>query len=95
MSNGSSSNGTLILVLGILSLVLCGLLGPVAWIMGNNALRNIDAGLGDPNERGMVVAGRILGIIATVLLIVGLLGACLYFVMIIGMLGMIRTAGSP
>lgn len=57
MSNGSSSNGTLILVLGILSLVLCGLLGPVAWIMGNNALRNIDAGLGDPMSEGWWLQG--------------------------------------
>jgi phosphotransferase system glucose/maltose/N-acetylglucosamine-specific IIC component len=75
MSNGSgsSSNATLILVLGILSLVCCGLLGPVAWIMGNNALRDIDAGLGNPNDRGLVVAGRILGIIATVLLVLGIL----------------------
>ena len=30
--------GTTILVLGILSLVLCGLLGPFAWNMGNQAL---------------------------------------------------------
>jgi len=73
MSNGSSSNATLILVLGILSLVCCGLLGPVAWIMGNNALRDIDAGIGNPNDRGLVVAGRILGIIATVLLILAVL----------------------
>jgi len=63
MSNGSSSNATLILVLGILSLVCCGLLGPVAWIMGNNAMRDIDAGIGNPNDRGLVVAGRILGVI--------------------------------
>ncbi len=55
MSNGSSSNATLILVLGILSLVCCGLLGPVAWIMGNNALREIDAGIGNPSDRGLVV----------------------------------------
>jgi hypothetical protein len=73
MSNGSSYNPTLILVLGILSLVCCGLLGPVAWIMGNNALREIDAGMGNPSDRGMVVAGRILGIIATVLMVLGIL----------------------
>src|SRR5690242_11171194 len=28
--------GTLILVLGILSIVTCGFLGPIAWIMGSN-----------------------------------------------------------
>ena len=34
--------GTTILVLGILSLVVCQLLGPVAWVMGNNAIAEID-----------------------------------------------------
>ena len=32
-------NGTTILVLGILSLVFCGLCGPFAWVMGNTAMR--------------------------------------------------------
>jgi phosphotransferase system glucose/maltose/N-acetylglucosamine-specific IIC component len=95
MSNGSgsSSNATLILVLGILSLVCCGLLGPVAWIMGNNALRDIDAGLGNPNDRGLVVAGRILGIIATVLLVLGILiyGA----IFLLAILGGMTTLWSP
>ena len=40
--------GTTILVLGILSLVVCGILGPFAWSMGNKALREINA---DPTAR--------------------------------------------
>lgn len=72
MSNGSGSyNPTLILVLGILSIVVCGPLGIAAWIMGNNALRELDQGFGDPNSRGLIVAGRVLGIIGVVLTIVG------------------------
>lgn len=63
--------GTLILVLGILSLVICGFLGPVAWVMGNNALAEIDQNPGAYTNRGQVQAGRICGIIATVLLILG------------------------
>lgn len=66
-------NGTKILVLGILSLVLCQVLGPVAWVMGNNALREIDAAGGVAANRGNVVAGRVCGIIASVLLILGVL----------------------
>ena len=66
--------GTTILVLGILSLVICGLLGPVAWIMGQKAIREMD---GDPTtswaNRGKVNAGRICGIIATALLVVGVI----------------------
>jgi len=60
--------GTTILILGILSLVVCGLLGPVAWIMGNNALAEIDRTPTAYANRGNVQAGRICGIIATVLL---------------------------
>lgn len=65
----SSGRGTLILVLGILSIVICGLLGPVAWIMGNNALSDIRAGRLDPSEQGLVVAGKVCGIVSTCLIL--------------------------
>jgi hypothetical protein len=69
--------GTTILVLGILSLVICGLLGPVAWVMGSNALQEIDRNPLAYSNRGSVVAGKICGIVATVLLAIGILGAIL------------------
>ena len=59
------SRGTLILVLGILSIVLCGFLGPVAWIMGSNDLKEIRAGRMDPEGEGTTNGGRICGIIGT------------------------------
>jgi len=62
---------TLILVLGIVSLVVCGPLGIAAWLMGNTDLREMDAGRMDPAGRAMTNAGRICGIIAVILLIVG------------------------
>jgi len=65
--------GTLILVLGILSLVVCQPLGIAAWIMGNGDLKQIDAGTMDPTGRGTTNAGRICGIIGTVLLIIGVI----------------------
>lgn len=84
MSNGSGNpNATLILVLGILSIICIPLLGPVAWIMGNNALKELDQGFGDPNARGLVVAGRILGIIGTVLLVL----SCVYAVLMFALFG--------
>lgn len=67
--------GTTVLVLGILSLVICGLLGPVAWVMGSNALQEIDRNPLAYTNRGSVVAGKICGIIATVLLGIGILFA--------------------
>jgi predicted Zn finger-like uncharacterized protein len=57
--------GTLILVLGILSIVVCGFLGPVAWIMGSNDLRQMRAGRMDPDGKGITNGGRICGIIGT------------------------------
>ncbi|MEJ7601202.1 MAG: hypothetical protein WKG01_25080 [Kofleriaceae bacterium] len=68
-----ATRGTTILVLGILSLVVCGIMGPIAWAMGNSDLREIDRGNAPPDERGSIVAGRICGMIATILLGVSLL----------------------
>lgn len=65
-----ASQGTTILVYGILSLVVCSILGPIAWSMGNAELARIDAGLVDPSGRGNASAGRICGMIATILMIV-------------------------
>lgn len=63
--------GTLILVFGILSLVVsCFPLGIAAWIMGNGDLKQMDAGTMDPSGRSNTNAGRICGIIGTVLLII-------------------------
>jgi hypothetical protein len=65
--------GTLILVLGILGLVICGPLGIAAWVMGSGDLKEMDAGALDPSGRSMTNAGRICGMIATILMIVGAL----------------------
>jgi hypothetical protein len=74
--------GTTILVLGILSLVVCGILGPFAWSMGNNALKEMDAQPGVMwTNRGNVTAGRICGMIASIILIVAAVG---FVVLIIG-----------
>lgn len=63
-----NSQGVLVLVLGILGLIVCQVLAPVAWIVGNSELRGIDEGRRPPENRGIASAGRILGIIGTVLL---------------------------
>ena len=77
------SQATTILVLGILSLVVCQILGPIAWVMGNNELAGIDAGRRPPQNRGTAQAGRILGIVATVLMIIGVV--FLFIFLIIGL----------
>lgn len=76
------SNGTTVLVLGILSVTICALLGPLAWHYGSDELRRIDMGMANPLKRGEVVAGRVLGIIATVLM--GLSMLFVFFVIAAG-----------
>lgn len=65
--------GTTVLVLGIVSLFICGvILGPIALIQGNKALSEIDANPGAYTNRQNVVIGRILGIVAIALWVVGI-----------------------
>ena len=60
--------GAMVLTLGILSIVICGFLGPVAWVMGNNDLAAMRSGRMDPSGESLTQAGRILGIIATAII---------------------------
>ena len=66
--------GTLILILGILSIPCCGLFtGIPAIILGRSALAEIDANPAAYGNRGTVNAGYICGIIGTVLSVLGIL----------------------
>jgi hypothetical protein len=62
------SNATAVLVLGICSLAICGLLGPIAWVMGSKELARIRAGELPQSGYGMTNAGYICGIIGTILI---------------------------
>ncbi len=64
--------GTLILVLGILSLIICQPLGIASWLMGNGDLRAMDAGTMDPEGRGLTQAGTICGVVSVVICAIGL-----------------------
>lgn len=64
------SQATTVLVLGILSLVCLPILGPVAWVLGNQELQAIEDGRRDPSNRSTANAGKILGIIGTVLILI-------------------------
>ena len=63
-----ASRGSTVLVLGILSIVLCAFMGPIAWSMGTEELRRIDLGQTSPLGRSAATAGRICGIISSALL---------------------------
>jgi hypothetical protein len=75
--------GVLIMILGIGSLVgnaiiggVALLLGPIAWYLANQDLKEMDAGRMDPEGRQLTQVGKICGIIATVLLIIGVVALC-------------------
>ena len=71
--------GTMILVFGILGLVVCLPFGIVAWVMGNIDLKAMDAGTMDPEGRGTTQAGKIIGMIATILNVLGFIIGILFF----------------
>jgi hypothetical protein len=75
---------TLILVIGILSLVVCWPLGIAAWIMGKNDLAEMDAGSMDPGGRSLTAAGRICGMIAVALAVLGLIFFVFFFLLGVG-----------
>jgi len=85
--------GGLILALGIIGLMVCAPVGIVAWLMGNNDLREIRAGAMDPQGEGLTQAGRILGIIATVLMLISLVLIVL-FTVVFGGLAVVAGAGA-
>jgi uncharacterized membrane protein YjgN (DUF898 family) len=62
-----------VLVLGILSLVVCGLIGPFAWGMGSRVVQEIEASGGRWGGHTEATIGRILGIVATALLVLSVL----------------------
>ena len=74
----------LVLILGVLGLALCPLVGPIAWVMGNRVVAEIDASGGRIGGRSTANAGRICGIIGTALfalyLVAGILGVVVILV---------------
>jgi hypothetical protein len=71
--------GPVILAFGILALLgfTTVLFGPLAWILGNADLRDMREGRMDPSGAGQTNAGRIIGMIATLLLAFSVVAGCL------------------
>lgn len=72
--------GGTILTLGILSLVVCPLLGIAAWFMGDGDLQRMKTGTMDASGRDITNAGRICGIVATCLFVLQVILICLFLV---------------
>jgi hypothetical protein len=78
----NTGNGVTAMVLGILGLVLCGLLAPIAVMVGHQAMQD------DPRD-GCAKAGYIMGWIGSAFLLVALLYVCGYWGMMTVVLGSI------
>jgi uncharacterized membrane protein YjgN (DUF898 family) len=79
MPGATKSEATTVFVLGLLGIVLCQLLAPFAWKKGNTYMSVCMIHGIQPD--GLAVAGRILGMIGTVLLGLSLLWFLLVLVM--------------
>ena len=76
--------GAVILAFGILGLVFCQLFGVAAWVMGDNDLQEMNRGYMDPSGRELTKTGRILGMVAT-----GLMVTWVFVVIVFLMAGMV------
>src|SRR5215218_8194271 len=63
--------GTTVLVLGIVGIFFT-ICAPIAWYLGSKALKEIKASGATYNNQQQIVIGRTLGIIFTILAIIGL-----------------------
>ncbi|MEZ5245547.1 MAG: DUF2510 domain-containing protein [Acidimicrobiales bacterium] len=75
---GDRTNAGIALALSILGLILCGVLAPIGMVMGRTELQRIDGGGGDANARGMAQAAWIIGLIGTIILVIGVLVLLLF-----------------
>ncbi|MEZ6197663.1 MAG: DUF4190 domain-containing protein [Planctomycetota bacterium] len=76
-------DGTTIFVLGLLSIILCQILGPIAWIMGNSHRAACRRAGVEPD--GLATGGWVMGIIATGILAFSFI--IILFVLVLGMAG--------
>lgn len=70
--------GTLVLTLGLISMLVFSPLGVVAWILGVTELRAMERRERDPAGRGTAIAGMIFGIIGTVMMVTFLITGAVF-----------------
>jgi len=69
----TSGRATTSLVLGILGFVCCQICAPFAWYLGSQELKAIQAGQSSSAGQGVALAGKVLGIIGTILFVLAVL----------------------
>ena len=88
------ARGAAVLTLGILGIVICFILGIIAWVMGAGDLREMKEGKRDRDGEQLTKAGMICGIVGTAIGILGILWWLIAVVIIgIGAPGFMGAAG--
>lgn len=82
--------GGAILALGIIGIVLCFVTGIIAWVMGSNDLKEMDAGLRDKTGYSLTKAGMICGIIGVVLSVLSIF----WVIFVVGLSGFLGAIGA-
>lgn len=92
MSGLKPHRGTTVLVLGICGF-LCFICGIIAFVMGQNDLKEMDAGVMDRSGRDLTNIGRILGLIFTILAVLGIVVQIVLMVLGVGLAAAGAAAG--
>ena len=77
------SQGVLALVLGLIGLFVFPPVAPFAWLVGSREVRAVDAGRRHSGNRGLGVAGKVLGIIGTIFLVVIVVAVAVAIVLLV------------
>jgi hypothetical protein len=82
--------GSAVLTIGIISIVanfvcpiISVIMGPIAWTMGQTDMTEIQAGRMDPDGESQTNAGKICGIVGTIVGILFSVLSCLWFAFIV------------
>ncbi len=86
--------GTLILIFGIIGLTVCQPFGIAAWLMGNADLKKMAAGQMDPEGEDLTKAGKICGIIGTILMILITILLIVYLIFVFLIIGAAATGAA-
>jgi hypothetical protein len=76
----NAPNAVLALVLGLVGVAACSVVAPFAWYFGRKAEEAVDTSGGRLNGRGLATAGKILGIVGTVFLVITVVGLIVWAV---------------
>jgi hypothetical protein len=84
----SATTSMVLGLIGLVGILVCGgltlVISPFAWVIGGRALREIDANPAAYSGREMASAGRIMGIVGTGLLALGVLAGLAVLALIVG-----------